>query len=237
MTPAGSAAAQAERHVREAEGDVLNGRVQAPAHELAAWSFDEVSLLFLCALLRRARPQHVVEFGSGVSTTTLGTVLAETSPPGVLTAVENDPLYDSSTRAAVERLGLGDTVEVVFAPLVARRVRGRMAPLYDVDLASLRARGTPGLVLVDGPPSPLGGRIGSLQQALGLAALGTIVVLDDADREGEQRALELVRNEAGDDLTVLLLEGFPKGMAVLIPHADIPLGDVGPANPATEVDG
>jgi hypothetical protein len=89
---------------------------------------------------------------------------------------------------------------------------------------------------VDGPPSPLGGRIGSLQQALGLAAPGTIVVLDDADREGEQRALELVRNEAGDDLTVLLLDGFPKGMAVLIPHADIPLGDASPAVPAVEAD-
>jgi hypothetical protein len=78
------------------------------------------------------------------------------------------------------------------------------------------------LVLIDGPPAVLGGREGTLYQALEFARPGTIVLLDDANRSEEQAALSGWRTV----LEVSLLPGFRKGMAAIVVRQPIPVADL-----------
>jgi hypothetical protein len=50
------------------------------------------------------------------------------------------------------------------------------------------------LVLIDGPPSLLGGREGTLYLVMEFARPGTLVLLDDASRAQEQSALARWQN-------------------------------------------
>jgi hypothetical protein len=78
------------------------------------------------------------------------------------------------------------------------------------------ALGTADLVLVDGPPLPLGGREGALYQALHAAHRGTVVVLDDSRRESERDALLRVLDRFDGHLEAMDLLGFRKGLAIIV---------------------
>ena len=54
-----------------------------------------------------------------------------------------------------------------------------------------------------------------LYQALDYAQAGTIVLLDDADREGEREALAEWQRVLGDAVSIARPTGFARGLAVI----------------------
>jgi hypothetical protein len=160
----------------------------------------------------------VLEFGSGRSTSALGHACALLSPPATLDAIEHDPAYLDLTSSVIATEGLWSGVRVISAPIVVRRCHDRNVPVY---LLRDGARGKPGLVrpdliLVDGPPLPLGGREGALYQALHASHAGTVVVLDDSRRESERGLLVRMLAVFGGHVEAMNLLGFPKGLAVVL---------------------
>lgn len=109
------------------------------------------------------------------------------------------------------------------APLVGRKAFGKLLPMYYWRPEAFASRLPPHIVVVDGPPSKLGGRVGNLYQLLGVCRPGTLVLLDDASRSDEQDAMRLWRHNLGDAIEVRALEGFAKGLsAILIRSTEIP---------------
>jgi hypothetical protein len=62
----------------------------------------------------------------------------------------------------------------------------------------------------------LGGREGSLRQALSLAAVGSVVLLDDADRRAEAEVLAAVRHSHEGCLEAVPCPGFARGLGALV---------------------
>jgi hypothetical protein len=71
-------------------------------------------------------------------------------------------------------------------------------------------------VVIDGPPVVLGGREGTLYQAMDFARRGTVVLLDDADRTEERATLAHWQQSLGDAIEVRRLPGFAKGMVAIL---------------------
>ena len=169
-------------------------------------------LRLLPALVSTLQPRHVLEFGSGVSTAVLARAATELGDCAV-TSVDHDPRFFGATH---ERLGDSSPVSLQLAPLVARVQAGRLGPSYLVD-SSLFASSRPAdLVLVDGPPQVLGGRSTMLPAALDYAQCGSIVLFDDADRDGERDALASWEKVLGAAVEVHRPAGFTRGLAAVI---------------------
>jgi predicted O-methyltransferase YrrM len=139
-----------------------------------------------------AERRLVVELGSGVSTVVLSRLERELG--GSVIAVEHSPEWAAWVRRALERDGLEDVATVIEAPLRPHPLSLDGAPWYDQDELGALPRDGVELLLVDGPPGYGAGMSRSRHPALptleGRLADGALVVLDDAERQGEREILD-----------------------------------------------
>jgi hypothetical protein len=109
-----------------------------------------------------------------------------------------------------------DRVSLQLAPLVAREYAGKPLPVYRYNPKCLVSDAPPDMVVIDGPPEPLGGREGMLYQVMEIARPGTLVLLDDANRTAEQAALRAWRDNLGNAVEIASHGGFAKGLASVL---------------------
>jgi predicted O-methyltransferase YrrM len=190
------------------------------------WSLAPDALRFLISLFKQLKPRHVLEFGSGLSTYILSWLCVDLQPACYITSIDNDPEFGAAATQKLKELGTDDHTKVQIAPLIVRDCAGRPLPLYHLRSTRFASRRPPDLVLIDGPPAVLGGREGTLYQIMDFARAGTIVLLDDADRPGEQAALGQWLAHLGAAIEVIHLPGFSKGLAAVIVREPIPLPDL-----------
>jgi predicted O-methyltransferase YrrM len=154
--------------------------------------------------------RRVVELGSGVSTVLLARLLCQRWPLGGfrLAAVEHDAHWAQWVTGQLNREGMGSDVVVVHAALAPHPRAEPGLSWYDEAALTegLRAalRGDPiDLLLVDGPPAYTAGHGLARYPALPVLgdwlAPGATVVLDDAERPGEQEVLRRWERETGLD--------------------------------------
>ena len=179
------------------------------------WELAADTLRLLTALVERLRPRHVIEFGSGVSTVVLARAAARCGGCRI-TSLDHDPRFVRASGQALEEAEGRELVELQLAPLVARSRAGTLGPEYLIDPLRLASKHAADLVLIDGPPDVLGGRIGMLYQALDHSQSGSIVLLDDAARRAERTALASWEERLGDAIRIQRLDGFAKGLAAII---------------------
>lgn len=206
-----------------------------PGSASRSWAMAEDGLRFLTRVARAVRPRHVIEYGSGVSTALL---LRESYEGGLgfhVSSVEHDPRYARETMRIVSDRILLPTFALSVAPLVGRVIRGRFAPTYYTKEIVPASSEPADLVLVDGPPSALGGRFGSIIQGLATSRRGAIVVIDDSARSGEQQALQAIADGFADAVELRHLAGFKRGMAVLIVRDPGPFASITTAWEPSEV--
>ena len=129
-----------------------------------------------------------MEFGCGPTTELIG-LLGRAYGRMEVTTIEHDPW------AANELLSLiGPFVtnyrwySFYLCPLVLRRCFGTPRPVYDDGMGVPMVPHPADLVLINGPPNELGGRGGTMYQALKYAGTGTIILLLDV-RDNEQGML------------------------------------------------
>lgn len=178
---------------------------------MAGWAVAPDLGAYLVRLIRRTRPEHVVEIGSG-SSTVLCALALHANQTGRITSLEHDESYATVTRAWMSERGLDHVATVHHCPLALQRVGDDEMPWYTVDGLDL---GTIDLLIVDGPPGATGScaRYPALPLLHHALAPGAIVVLDDAARADEQTAVERWRDGYG--LTVFDTPTHVKGTAVL----------------------
>lgn len=155
------------------------------------WALRPAALAAVCNEIVIADRREVVELGSGVSTVVLGRLLGQRG--GRLSSVEHNPAWAHVVRGLLETDGLGDAVRLIEAPLEPHPLALDQAHWYpESALAQLPAEID--LLLVDGPPGNEEGIERSRHPALPVLGerlgRGAMVVLDDAERPGEQGVLE-----------------------------------------------
>lgn len=204
-----------------------------PPSQRNQWSLADDTLGFISRLVATLQPRRIVEFGSGVSTRALARASAVLDSPAKVVALENDPLFCRRTKRALSQDGLATSAEVRLTSVVVRRWFGNNVPVYHLTRPFLAETGRPELVVVDGPPLPLGGREGSLLQAVHLGREGTVVLLDDASRPSEEQALARVLEVCGDGVGLVELDDFTKGLGILVVRKSMKASAM-PPSPSTD---
>jgi hypothetical protein len=166
------------------------------------WSLADDGLRLLANQVAGGR-STVIECGSGVSTVVIARALRDAGRGSVF-SLENEAEHAGRTRAALAREQLAPWARVLDAPLAEEPVAQPGCRWYTRAALDELPRGAD-LLLVDGPvASPGGGAGRSRYPALPLLrerlAPGCLVVLDDAQREGERWVIERWRAEFALDL-------------------------------------
>lgn len=125
--------------------------------ELGVWSIGPQTIDILKDHVTSNRPQAILEFGCGVSTTCLAYWMREihSAPAGRVIAIEQDPAHADRTRRRLHDLGLGATAIIHERSVVDQVAGGRSTTCYDLhDLRDLLSTHEFQMVLIDGPSGP-----------------------------------------------------------------------------------
>lgn len=186
--------------------------LRAPLPALTGWAASPELAATLYRLVRQHRPRKVVELGSGASTLVLAYTL-EQNGEGHVVSVDHDVAYGEETRQRLETHGLAHYAEVRSAPLVSQQVGESSHTWYDVRAFS----GLSGidLLVVDGPPQQTQheARYPAVPALYDRLSPQAIIVLDDANRAGEQNIIRRWQERYPD--LVLEMADSPKGSAIL----------------------
>lgn len=139
------------------------------------WALNDGGLDLLDRRLRQLRPRVAVEFGSGKSTP----ILRKHS--GHVLSLEHLPEWAEKA----ERLCVEGNGEIRIAELGEIESPAGPLPVYRTELPEVVD-----FALIDGPPGVIG-RGGTLFHLFGSLTSGSVVWLDDMDREGEQEILAM----------------------------------------------
>ena len=193
-----------------------------PPPEDHGWTLALDALRFLTNVVRHFKPRHILEFGSGLSTLVLARAAAALAHECRISSLDHDPEFGAA--AAESCLNhVNETCYVAFqtAPLVARWYGDKFVPTYLIKPKQLASEIPVDLVLIDGPPAVLGGREGTLYQAMDYVKPGALVLIDDARRREERKALTNWQDMLGSAIEVIELPAFTKGLAAIIVHEPV----------------
>ncbi len=168
-----------------------------PTHGLPptrGWAASPDFLRLLTKFVLESRPQSVVECSSGLSTLVLAACL-KMQGHGHVFSLEHDPEFAEKTRNLIQLHGLEAWATVIDAPLKKLSLPSWEGQWYDI--AGLPPDVTIDMLVIDGPPHTTGhmARYPALPVMVNGMKPGTIVLLDDADREGEQKSRLLWQRE------------------------------------------
>lgn len=135
------------------------------------WAAGRDLLQFLYRLVRRQKPQLVVECGSGLSTLVMAEALRKNGS-GRLVSLEHHPSHYAKTRRLLAEHGLESDLRL--AIIQDGWYHRDLVPAEPIDL-----------LFIDGPP----GAAARYPAFPALQGQSRVVVLDDAGREGEQQVL------------------------------------------------
>ena len=171
------------------------------------------ALTVVCNEIALADRREIVELGSGVSTVVLARLMRERG--GRLTSVEHDPHWAAFVRSQLEREGLEGIARLIESPLEPHPRSLDGAPWYSAAaIAGLPERIE--LLLVDGPPGYADGmarsRYPALLELAARLAPEAVVILDDAEREGEGEILAAWGREPGWAFAVDSTAGIAVGV-------------------------
>jgi predicted O-methyltransferase YrrM len=215
---------------------LLSLTTRGPYLPWGAGTMRVAGLVAVCNDVVLSARRCLLELGSGTSTVVLARLLHEHWPGGEhrQVAVEHDRAWADWVRDQLRREGLADRTTVLHVPLAPHRHGQAGLPWYDHDqlhagLDDALYDDAVDLLLVDGPPADTADKVLARYPALPALherlAPGATVVLDDAERPGEQEVLR--RWEREFDIC------FERRAEV----AGVALGRLGGAGPAAPVHG
>ena len=162
--------------------------------ELGGWTFSASSLLWLWRQVNETPPATVVEFGSGLTTRLFALFARRRQSLGLsvptIISFDHDESWINKTRDRLRDLRLDEFVDLRLAELEPTTgIDGAVATYSSAIVDSALANRSVDLCLIDGPPGD-NGRVAVLPLVANRLAAGATIILDDAARPREQRAVD-----------------------------------------------
>lgn len=166
-----------------------------PLPALRGWAGSPDFLLVVAGEIEQRKPKVILECSSGASTVVCARMLQKLGE-GHVYSLEHDETYAAATERLLARYGLTGWATVIRAPLKAVDA----APPWYASDAIPASLSRVDLLVVDGPPSPLGplARYPALPRLVNILSPEAAILVDDASRDDEQTMLGKWRREFPD---------------------------------------
>jgi len=138
------------------------------------------------------RPRKILECGIGLSTRLIAESISQIGE-GKLISLEHDIKWVEIIEASLKKEKLNRFVEFNYVPLKKYQMENESFEWYS-KIDKINSEGPYDLILIDGPPSvkPTDpGRVGALFVLMPSIKKGTIILLDDGNRESEKNAVNV----------------------------------------------
>lgn len=182
---------------------------RVPQGFISEYSLHSEAAYWLYSQVLRQAPKAVLELGSGISTVLIALAMRELDLRNAFISLESERFWSEKTIGVLKRLDLDFWAKVHDAPLKPFAFRGQQFQVHDFSgFDGFKAE----FFFVDAPPWHIG-REGAVPRFHDQLAPGARIVLDDAARVGELKAVEL-----WTDSGVAEFDGFlpiGRGYAVL----------------------
>jgi predicted O-methyltransferase YrrM len=149
------------------------------------WPLSRPTARLVARLVRDLGLRRVLEFGAGRSSVVLATAISRHGG-GCLTSVEHQPEFARESWRQVEAMSSIDS-QLVVSRLTLGLSRYGLMYTFSEATKALARRAPYDMLLIDSPPGAYG-RDSTLFQAYRYLQPGAVIVLDDANRSGEQTA-------------------------------------------------
>lgn len=165
-------------------------RFKYPLPPMREWAISPDFAKQLIGLIYQQKPQLIVEVSSGISSVIMGYCL-QALGSGQVISLEHDERYAKITSSQIQNHDLQDTVQILHAPLKAIGIGDKIWRWYDFDPLELPCKID--LLVIDGPPGDLQplSRYPALPLLFHALSDNCTVILDDGNREDEQKIVEL----------------------------------------------
>lgn len=165
-----------------------------PIPALGGWTATPELLVTIMDVVRKQGARHVVELGSGASTSIVPYFF---EGEGLLTSVEHDGAFLEKTRSQLE-VHHPNRVKLHHGALIDQEIGGETWRWYDV--RELRIEQPIDVLVVDGPPlkTHFMARYPALPALYPYLSNSAVIIVDDADRPDEQAMLARWKREFPD---------------------------------------
>ena len=186
-------------------------RLRRPLPQLNNWTSTEELLETVILLLKKNKPNLVVEAGSGVSSLVIGYVL-KANKRGKIYSLEHNKSFYEQTKKLIREHRLAHYCKVLYTPLRPYQIDNQGWLYYDLSCLSLK---NIDLLFIDGPP----GNTQSLARYPAMPLLieklnsHATVILDDYNRQDEQQIIKEWLAEFSEFKLKAL--AHPRGTAIL----------------------
>lgn len=170
--------------------------IRVPLPPMREWAVSPDFGCELVRLIRRYRPEHILELGSGVSTL-LACYALRANGSGRITSLDHDARWGARTESHIHEHGFDASAHIVHAPLGGRMIDTTLWQWYDSEV--LPSLPDVDLLIIDGPPASVGplARYPALPVLIERLKRSSVVVLDDSDRPDELEIVERWNAEFG----------------------------------------
>lgn len=162
-----------------------------PLPYLTGWAAFPELISCILTEVKRSKPNHIVEIGSGSSTIITSYLLQELNN-GHISSLDHDEAYGEKTRKELILHGLKDVATVYYRPLISHSINGKQYSWYDTSNLNLDKKSV-GILVVDGPPEKTQShaRYPALPLFYEYLTDDAVVILDDAGRKEESETVEM----------------------------------------------
>ena len=180
--------------------------------QLGPASLEPLTLKFIGTYIKRMKPSHIFEFGSGISTSFISTQLADNKSAKIFT-VDHSLRYLQKTQSICRGK---NNIEYFLCPIKPYFFKTKAFLSYRRNYYSgLSDRTKLDFVLIDGPSGRRFGREAVLYQIAPWLISETIIFLHDANRPTEQTALGNWQKIWANNLNILLRSKSGNGFVVM----------------------
>jgi hypothetical protein len=178
---------------------------------IGGWALEAETLATVANLVRRERPNAILELGSGTSTVLLAWLLRHLygdRAQGRLLSLDEDPLRAARTLAALDARGLSAIASVHRIPLGTSPDNQVSCYLPTQPVRRALDASPPQLILADGPSLRSGAsRVGAIALARPYLRDRALLRLDDAFRDAELLVAEAWSREPGVSVAGIAVVG------------------------------
>lgn len=160
-------------------------------------------LAFLLNEMVINKRKSVIEFGAGISTILLARMAKMLSISPKIVSIEQDPEWCQVIDGMLKEEGLEDKVTLLHIPVEEKKNLGVLNHWYQEDILrqSLKGYGKFDMVIIDGPTAYNDqlelSRFHAIPFLQGMFNDNHVIFLDDANRKGEKKVMELWKKEFG----------------------------------------